>query len=430
MKKNVLAKSILAVLVMMLFAAGTAGAGGGQDKAAKAGGPIEVSFWSLFTGGDGEFFDAMVKEFNRTHPDIVMKTDTVKFDNYYTKLTTALAAKNAPDVVVVHQSNLLNYVPKGSLYALDDVLKKLSAPMNDFVAAPLDACKFDGKLYALPLDVHALIMYYNTDLFKQAGVTQVPRTYDEVIRAAQAVQEKTGAMGMAVDNTTATYKAYTLTRLFMSLLKQEGVDILSADNSKANFNNAAGEKALKALIDMVQTYKVTPAGLDYDGAMTAFRLGKAGMHFNGVWATGAFENQAGLTFAAVPLPAMLGQSAAWSGSHTLAVPVQKTMDPKKVEAAVTFILWMTEHGEMWAKAGHIPTRISVTQKPEFLSLPYRKGYADAAAFAIAPPRTAAWDEVYNNMSDSLEYAVNRNQDVKTALADMEKKVNDIIATYK
>ncbi len=430
MKKGIVFKSILAVIFMMVFAVGTVSAGGSKDNSSKANGPVEVSFWSLFTGGDGEFFDAMVKEFNRTHPDIVMKSDTVKFDNYYTKLTTALAAKNAPDVVVVHQSNLLNYVPKGSLYPLDDILKQLNAPMSDFVPAPLEACRFDGKLYALPLDVHALIMYYNTDLFKQAGVTKVPQTYDEVIKAAQAVQQKTGAMGLAVDNTTATYKAYTLTRLFMSMLKQEGVDILSADNSKANFNNAAGEKALKALIDMVQTYKVTPSGLDYDGAVTAFRLGKAGMHFNGVWATGMFEEQNGLAFAAVPLPPMMGQPAAWSGSHTLAVPVQKTMDPKKLEAAVTFILWMTEHGEMWAKAGHIPIRVSVTQKPEFQNLPYRKGYADAAAFAIAPPRTPAWDEIYNNLSDSLEYAVNRNQNVKTALADMEKKVNDIIATYK
>ncbi|QQO09069.1 ABC transporter substrate-binding protein [Breznakiella homolactica] len=429
MNKATLKRSLFAALILTVFCAAPLLAGGGQDKATGAGGPVEVSFWSLFTGGDGEFFDAMVAEFNRTHPDIVMKTDTVKFDDYYTKLTTALAARNAPDVVVVHQSNLLNYVPKGSLYSLDDLLTQVNAPLDDFFAAPLEACRFDGKLYALPLDVHALIMYYNTELFRQAGVSKVPVTYDEVIQAAQAVRDRTGAMGLAVDNTTATYKAYTLTRLFMSLLKQQGVDILSADNTKANFNNAAGEKALQGLIDTVQRYKVTPAQLDYDGAMAEFRLGKAGMHFNGVWATGAFEKQDGLTFAAVPLPAMMGQPAAWSGSHTLAVPVQKTMDQKKLEAAVTFILWMTEHGELWAKAGHIPTRKSVSEKPEFKALPYRSGYADAAASAIAPPRTGAWDEIYNGLSDSLEYAVATNQNVKTALAEMERKVNNIIASY-
>ena len=136
-------------------------AAGARESQAK--GPIEVTFWSLFTGGDGEFFDAMVDEFNRTHTDIVAKTDTVKFDNYYTKLTTALSANNAPDVVVVHQSNLLGYVPRGVFMPLDDLLAKNNAPLDDFVAAPLDAVKYDGKTYALPVDVPALIMYYNLD---------------------------------------------------------------------------------------------------------------------------------------------------------------------------------------------------------------------------------------------------------------------------
>jgi multiple sugar transport system substrate-binding protein len=419
--------TIVALLAVLCIS--TLSATGSQERTDRKKGPIEVGFWSLFTGGDGEFFDAMVKEFNRTNPDIVMKTDTVKFDNYYTKLTTTLAAKNAPEVVVVHQSNLLNYVPKGSFLALDDLLAKMNAPLSDFVSAPLEACRFDGKLYALPLDVHALIMYYNNDLFKQAGITQIPKTYDEVINAALKIHQTSGAMGLAVDNTTATYKAYTLTRLFMSMLEQQGTSILTLDLKKANFNNKAGEAALKALIDMVHTHKTTPSGLDYDGAVTAFKLGKAAMHFNGVWATGSFEKQEGLNFSAVPLPAMLGAPAAWSGSHTLAIPVQKTSDSRKTEAALTFILWMTGHGEMWAKAGHIPTRTSVAIKPEFQALPHRKGYVDAAAFAIAPPRTSAWQEIYSTLSDMLEFAVAKNQDLKTALAGMEKTVNDILASY-
>ena len=301
--------------------------------------------------------------------------------------------------------------------------------MDDFVAAPLEAVKYDGKTYALPLDVHALIMYYNIDLFAEAGITKVPQTYAEVIAAAQAVQAKTGAMGLAVDNTTATYKAYTLTRLFMSMLEQQGTSFLNADNSKANFNNAAGEKALKALVDMVQLHKTTPAGLDYDGAVNAFRLGKAAIHFNGVWATGSFEKQADLNFKTAGLPPMLGKPAAWSGSHTLAIPVQRTQDPAKLDAALTFILWMTEHGDMWAKAGHIPTRLSVYEKDSFTSLPHRKDYAEAAAFAFAPPATPAWEEVYSTTSDMLEYAVANNQNVKTALQAMETRINNIIASY-
>ena len=189
---------------------------------AKTSGPRIVTFWSLFTGGDGEFFDAIIDEFNKTHTDIQLKNDTVKFDDYYTKLTAAFAAGNAPDMIVCHQGNLLNYVPSGQLLALDEYLKADNFPVSDFVAAPYDACRFDGKQYAIPLDVHPIIMYVNMDLLEKAGIKEIPQTMDELIADGLKIQEKTGKMGIDIDNTTAVYKAYTLTRLFFSFIYQQG----------------------------------------------------------------------------------------------------------------------------------------------------------------------------------------------------------------
>ncbi len=388
-----------------------------------------VTFWSLFTGGDGEFFDAIIDEFNRTHTDIQLKNDTVKFDDYYTKLTAALAAGNAPDMIVCHQGNLLNYVPNGQLLALDEYLKANNFPVEDFVDAPFDACNFGGKQYAIPLDVHPIIMYVNMDILAEAGITEIPQTMEEMIADGVKIQQKTGKMGIDIDNTTAVYKAYTLTRLFFSFMYQQGGSFLTADNKAANFNNEYGYKALEALQSMVQVYKTTPAGLDYDTAMNEFKLGEAAFYFNGVWATGTLEQQKGLNFVAIPIPGLMGKPAAWSGSHTLAIPAKDNIDPEHVKDILTAIEFITGHGEMWAKAGHVPTRISVQNSQAFADLPYRKGYADSAASAVAPPSTAAWEEIYGTCSDLLEYAVVNNQPIQEALNQMEVTVNKIIATY-
>ncbi|MGD1816644.1 MAG: extracellular solute-binding protein [Pleomorphochaeta sp.] len=421
-------KKILLTGLLVMLSVGFVFANGTKEEE-KQSGPVEVSFWSLFTGGDGEYFNAIIDEFNRTHTDIQMTTDTVKFDNYYTKLTAALAAGNAPDLVVMHQANLRNYIPSGQLLVLNDYLDQINAPVDDFVAAPYDACNFDGNQYALPLDVHPIIMYVNKALLAQAGVDKIPTNYDELIAAAQAVEQKTGAMGIACDNTTAVYKAYTLTRLFFSMMYQQDGSMLTSDNSAAAFNNEKGVVALKALEDMVNKYGVTPSGLDYDTSVNAFKLGEAAFHFNGVWATGTFESAQDLDFVAVPLPGLVGHPAAWSGSHTLAIPATKAKNPEHVDAILECMLWITGHGEMWAKAGHIPTRISVQNSDAFKSLPYRKDYAGAAASTVSPPDTAAWNEIYSSMSDLLEYAVANNSDPATALAEMESRVNDIISTY-
>jgi ABC-type sugar transport system, periplasmic component len=420
-------KKVLVSLLVLLLATSFVFAQGPKEVASAKEGPIELKFWSLFTGGDGEFFDAMIKAFNESQNEIVMVNDMVKFDNYYTKLTTALSAGNAPDVVVCHQGNLLNYVPNGAFLALDEYVS--SSMLEDFQSAPLSACRFDGKLYSIPFDVHPIVMYYNKDILAAAGIDKIPTTAEEFTAASQKVVEKTGKWGMAIDNTTGTYKAYTLTRLFMSMMAQQGGSLLTADNKAANFNNEYGVKALTWLTDLVNKDKVNPNELDYDAAMNMFKLGDAAFYFNGVWATGTLENVEGLNFGAAPLPAFMGQPACWSGSHTLAVPVQKNQDPKKIEAAIKFIDWMTAHGEMWAKAGHIPTRKSVADKPEMKALPYRADYAAAAAFALETPRTPAWEEIYGTMSDMLEKAVTSNADPATSLAEMETTVNNIIKTY-
>ena len=83
--------------------------------------PVVLTFWSLFTGGDGEFFNAMIAEFNRTHKDIQLKSDPAKYTDYYTKLTTALASKKAPDIVIVLRDNTQPFDIRATLFAHHDV---------------------------------------------------------------------------------------------------------------------------------------------------------------------------------------------------------------------------------------------------------------------------------------------------------------------
>ncbi|MDR0386984.1 MAG: ABC transporter substrate-binding protein [Treponema sp.] len=407
-------------------------AGGSRDTAELSKKTVDLRCLSFFSGSDRKCFDAMIAEFNRVHPGVRIIAETLSYDGYNAALRSAIAAGTAPDVAVIHQCSLPGYVKDGSLCVLEDPAQDTAVPLkapDDFMDVPLEACRFDGRLYALPLDMHPLVMYYNTDLFSRAEVVKVPETYAELIKTAWAIQNKTGAAGIAADNTTSVFKAWTPARLFISLLQQQGADILTADNTRTGFKNIAGEKALSVILDLNEVSRVIPPGLTYEASVDAFRLGKAGIHINGVWAAGIFEGQKNLNFAAAPLPSLTGRNAVWAGSHTLAIPARQSPDPRKTEAAAAFILWMTEHGELWAKAGHVPVRESVVRKPEFLSLPYRSVYLDAARSAVIPPRTPAWDEIFDSIADCLENAMTANKSIKAILTEMDRKVTEIIAAH-
>jgi multiple sugar transport system substrate-binding protein len=424
MKKKAVFLFIWAISIF-LAVPGVLFAGGGAFKKI-----VRLKCWSFFSGSDGESFKAMIAKFNRSHPGIRISLVSKPYTGYDFRLVSAIADGTAPDVAVIHQGSLARYVKDGSLCALEDTLRPFNDSLDDFINAPLEACRFEGSLYALPLDVYPLVMYYNTDLFSRAEIVKVPETYAELVQAARTIHNRTGVIGLAVDNApSSASKAWTLTWLFISLLKQQGTDLLTQDNTHANFNNTAGEKALSVIIDMVEVSQVVPPKLDYDASVNAFLQGKAGIHINGVWVTRVFEKQHNLKFAIAPLPILLGRNAAWAGSHTLAVPVQQTTDSRKAEAAAVFILWMTEQGIQWAKTDYVPVRVSALQQSEFLAQPNRSAYFDIAASAVMSPHTPVWDKIYNTISDSLAAALVVNKRVRTILTDMEQKVNEIIAGY-
>ena len=389
--------------------------------------PITITIWNPFTGGDGEFFNAMTKAFNAAQDDILLEDTTKRFEGFYPLLNDELTAGMAPDIVVMNQSRLLSYVEEGYILSLDRYIPTTGIDLSTFIPGPLADCRVDDSLYAIPLDVHPLIMYYNRDLFERAGVSKPPETFPELISAAQAVQEETGAIGVAADNTSSTYKAYTLARIFMSLLMQQNTTVLNSSNTKANFNNSAGIRAYQVISDMIYRYQITPLGLDYDFSVSYFKTGMAGIHFNGVWVVGLFEEEENLNFGTAKFPALLGENAAWSGSHIISIIKKESMDEEKITAALSYIDWITAHGELWAKAGHIPTRKTVFRKEEFQALPHRNEYADAVESSFVTPAIPQWTTCYRAMADMLESAIAKNMNAREALNKMEERINRILA---
>ena len=142
----------------------------------------DLSFWSLFTGGDGEWFGQIVDDYNATSPTNPVECITLVWDDYYTKLQTAVATGNGPDTGVSHVSKLYELEETGVVEPLNDYLDELGVDLGElYEQASVDSVTFDGDIYAIPLDTHCEVMYYNLDLLEQAGVSE-----DEVLAISSA----------------------------------------------------------------------------------------------------------------------------------------------------------------------------------------------------------------------------------------------------
>ncbi|MED4955816.1 ABC transporter substrate-binding protein [Paenibacillus macerans] len=406
-------KSFAMLLVLLLsisFALSACGGGGGNNAAAPSGNEgtngqsdesassgggekIQLSFWTLFSGGDGDNMQAMIDAFNKEHPDIQVKNTKLEWGEYYTKLITAVGNGNGPDVGISHISRLPDLIDQGVVTELDDVAAEAGVDWSSFNQNILDASVVDGAHYAVPIDTHPFIMYYNKKLLKDAGLLGedgkpvMEQSADGFVAFLNTLKEKLPAKVTPFALSNANDDPF---RLWWALYSQlGGNDVVSDDLTTAQVDTDKAVQAAQYVQDLFHKYKVIK--LNDPDFYKNFQSGTAAIMMTGVWATGTWESTEGLDFGAMPIPKIFDQEATWGDSHTVILPVTKDEDPAKRKAAITFANWLADNGQVWAKAGHIPSKPSVFEKQEFKDLPYRSDYVSVASTVkFSKPSTKNW----------------------------------------
>ena len=160
-------KSILMLLLIIPF---LAFAGGGQEK--KAHGPVTIKWFMRWDNARIKAVaQPVIKTFEKANPDIHIELENIgKGAAYYTKLNTLAAAGNMPDVTYLAPHMVAIYASKKAIIPIDDYMKKNGINESEYYKNVINFYKQNGKLYGLPIDAAALVVFYNTDMFDSLGV--------------------------------------------------------------------------------------------------------------------------------------------------------------------------------------------------------------------------------------------------------------------
>lgn len=169
----------------MLGAAGCAAPSFGAE------GKTRLRYWHLFGGGDGANMTALVDAFAQEHPGIDLEATQLQWGTpYYTKLGMAGVGGRAPEVAVLHLARLSGSGPGRLLDPFDlDLLRDLGVGTGQFPEAIFRGGTIDGQQYAIPLDTHPMVLYYNTDVCAKAGL---PGQRPDVLRPALRADDGVG----------------------------------------------------------------------------------------------------------------------------------------------------------------------------------------------------------------------------------------------
>ncbi|MDR6200284.1 raffinose/stachyose/melibiose transport system substrate-binding protein [Microbacterium sp. SORGH_AS428] len=222
-KKLLVGAAALAMSALAL--AGCSGGGDGGDS----GGDVTLTFWHNSTTGDGkQYWVDTAAAFEKANPGVKIEIQSIQNEEMDGKLQTALNSGDAPDIFMARGGGKLADVVKAGQAM--DLTDGLSQATKDAMGGSLSAFAIDGKNYGVPTAVLPSGIYYASDLFTQAGVTETPTTIDEL----EAANEKLRAAGIdpiAVGAKDAWPAAHWYYNFALRACSKDALDKAASDRS-------------------------------------------------------------------------------------------------------------------------------------------------------------------------------------------------------
>jgi multiple sugar transport system substrate-binding protein len=395
-----------------------------------------VVWWDFLGGGDGVRMKKMIEDFNAAHAGAI-KVDATTLEwgtPFYAKVQTSAAVGEAPDIMTYHASRIPLAVQQGVLQEITaDDWTAMGLSSADFAPATWDAVTIDGKQYAVPLDTHPIVLYYNKDLLEKAGMLDEngkPKGMDSregFTATLQALKDS----GVKFPLGSVTADGNFMFRTIYSLMGQQDGELMTDGEFLAGDNAEKLANALGVLSDW------TKAGLqstytDYPATVALFTSGEAAMMINGVWEVPTMTdlNAQGKLFnwGAVELPVIFDHPSTYADSHSFAIPANqgKEMTAEKRAAVLEVMSWMSKNSLFWATAGHIPANGSVVASAEYKAMEPNATYSTLTANMIFDPKSplaGVAGPIFDVMSTYFVPTLNGETDPAEAVESIKEELN-------
>jgi multiple sugar transport system substrate-binding protein len=383
---------------------------------------VTLEYWNPFTGPDGPFMGEIVDNFNAEHPNIevIMTTQS----EYYTQLATAAASNTLPDVAIVHADQIATQAFRNILRPIDEVIAGMDIDPGNFPAEVWNAGEVSGSRYAIPLDIHPMVLFYNADLLQEAGID--PTTFEDGV-SGEEFEAAAAAITEAGHNGFMLTTGFPIRQIFEQLLHQAGGRAFNEEGTEILWDSPEGVQALEWLRN-AQTQWGEP-NLEVDAELNAFKGGTVGMVMNGIWQTTNLTGEAvGFDGRGTAVPQIFDNPATWAGSHQLTLPAQAEADACRDEAAGVFISYLLDNSVTWAAAGQIPASQVVRESEDFQAIQPQASIAPSVEGAFFPPAVPGITDAYAPLDEAVAAVMaGEATDIEAALASAAERAEQILA---
>ncbi len=398
---------------------------------------VKIVYWTVLGNVDGAIMDNIVfDKFVVENPDIDVES-VQGVEDYEQKIIISTLSGTGPDITLLRSSYVASYADKDVISPItDEELAEVGVKGEDIFAPVWGFSSYKGARYTIPLDIHALALYYNRKLYSDAGLDpdSPAKTWDEYVEYAGKMTKggpiiEGGQIGAAFYDSGP----WLFVWWWFELLKQREGSLFTEDGTEVAFNSEAGKEAIKFL--RAGKFEFNPTGVEWD----AMRTNQIAMWLDGPWSLTYFfldeKSEAREYLDVAPCPYLDEEhQAVWSQSHQFALLNKPKPEPEKREASLVLAKWLSDHSLDWAYAGQVPANNKVRASQGFAEamgvVPYlRKAWVPQLPYAAFYPHNPRYLEIETSiLVPSLEkIMLAPDSDIDGILAEAEQKANEIIA---
>lgn len=366
-----------------------------------------------------QLLENLIRDFEAKHPTIKIKYEVINSE-YMDVIKTRLIGEVAPDVFYLDAFEAPALMKYGVLEPLDSYVTP-DYQLNDFEPSLLQAFQHQGQLYGIPKDFSTLALFYDKRAFAEAGISQPPQTWNELLTISQKLTRDINGDGK-IDRYGFGLAPELARQVFM--IEAFGGQLQDAEGY-ARFAEGASLKGLSLVIDQYRrdrsAAQPTDVGATWGSEMMG--QGRTAMVIEGPWSIPYFqETFPKLEFRTAEVPTVNRKP----GTMAFTVAYVMNRQSKHKAAAWKFITYLTDRDGMrvWAEQGlALPSRRSVLQELGYDRNPLYAPFARGAAYATIWQAGEALPILRTNFNNQFISALLGEQSLSDAMQRAQETAN-------
>jgi sn-glycerol 3-phosphate transport system substrate-binding protein len=403
--------------------------------------PVEVPFYyPVAVGGPiTKIIDGLAADFEKENPGVKLRPIySGSYQESLTKALTAVKGGDAPVMSILLSTDMYTLIDEDAILPWDDLIKTPddNAWLKSFYPGFMENSQTGGKTWGIPFQRSTIVLYYNKEAFKEAGLdpNRPPANWKEQVEYAQKLTKRDAAgkvtqWGLQIPSSGFPYW------LFQALAIEAGTNLMNSAGTQTYYDRPEVIEGLTYWVDLVNKYKVHPEGIvDWGTTPKDFFERKVAM----IWTTtGNLTNvktNAKFDFGVAMLPAGKQRGSPTGGGNFY---LFKKATPAQRDAAYKFVKWVTtpQRAAQWGiDTGYVAVRADAWETPAMKQ--YVAGFPAAAVARDQLPYAKAELSTHDNqrvtkaLNDGLQAALTGTKTPEQALKDAQREAERLLRSYK